>query len=270
MGEINCPQCGISLPQGAKFCHVCGCKIPEVPNPNTDINPNESQSANDNDFNVKDFTDIKSDEVIFGIKSGNIFKRAINIMFKPKSEWDAVAKETPRIPMLIFGYALIFSIITVVSMLIGYGLVGRRFHSIFGGFTWHRDFYSGTIESIVFILGAFTAIIVGALIINILAPAFKSEKNFGRALQLTTYSFTPVFFAGALYVLPFLSVLANLTGLYGIFVLLMGLPVMMKTPKNSQIGYFFASAGILFGIYYTVTWTTSAILFAIFSAIISF
>jgi len=259
MSEITCPQCQAAIKEGAKFCHVCGYKVPEEkPQPATEV-----------DVDLKTFTDVNSDEMLSGIKSGNIFKRAINIMFKPKSEWEAVAKETPKVPMLIFGYALIFTIIPVLSLIIGYGLVGRRI-SFFNYSHWETSFGTGILESFLFIIAAFAAIIIGAVIINALAPAFKSEKNLGRAMQLTVYSFTPVFFAGVFFSLPFLSFLAHLAGLYGIFVLLMGLPIVMKTPKNSQIGYFFASAGILFGIYWTVKWTFSFIFYAIYVAIAHF
>lgn len=259
MSKNSCPNCHTTIENGVKFCHVCGIKIPEE----------NSQTSPADDVDLKTFTDVNSDEVLTGIKSGNIFKRAINIMIKPKTEWDVVAKETPKIPMLIFGYSLIFTIIPVLSLLIGYGLVGQRIH-FFGYSHWETSFGTGILQSFVFIIAAFTAIIVGAVIINTLAPAFKSEKNLGRAMQLTVYSFTPVFFAGVFFTLPMLSVFAHLAGLYGIFILLMGLPVMMKTPKNVQIGYFFASAGILFGIYWTVKWTFSAIFYAIFAALAHF
>lgn len=259
MSEITCPQCHAALKDGAKFCHVCGYKIPEE----------NSQTSPADEVDMKTFTDVNSDEVLTGIKSGNIFKRAVNIMIKPGFEWDVVVKEKPKIPMLIFGYALIFTIIPVLSLLIGYGLVGRRIH-FFEYSHWETSFWTGILQSFVFIVAAFTAIIVGAVIINVLAPAFKSEKNLGRAMQLTVYSFTPVFFAGLFFMLPVLSDFANLAGLYGIFILLMGLHVVMKTPKNYQIGYFFASAGILFGIYWTVKWTFSAIFYAVFAAIAHF
>lgn len=252
MSEIVCPQCKATLKEGALFCHVCGYKMPEEPTPSQD-------SAEDKNIDVKYFTDVKPDEVITAVKSGNIFKRAINIMFKPKSEWEVVANEKPKVPMLIFGYSLILVLIPVISLILGYGLIGSKITAI-----WDNSFGAGFIKASIFFIAAFTAIIGGAVVINALAPAFKTEKNFGRAMQLITYSFTPVFFAGALFILPLISFLAHLAGLYGIFVLLMGLPIIMKTPKNHQIGYFFTSIGVLFGIFYTVKWT-----FSLFFSIIS-
>jgi hypothetical protein len=250
MHPLICPQCQTPLKEGAKFCHVCGYKIPEQEPPSQD-------TAKDKNIDIKDFTDVKPAEVFNAVKSGNIFTRAINIMFKPNTEWETVALEKPKVPMLIFGYSLILAIIPITSLILGYGLIGRRTHLNFGFIDetiWQRSFGTGFLEAFVFILAAFTAIIVGAVVINALAPAFKTEKNFGRAMQLTTYSFTPVFVAGTFFIVPFLSIIAHLAGLYGIFILLMGLPVVMKTPKNNQIGYFFASIGALYGIYYSIKW----------------
>ncbi len=252
MSEIICPQCKATLAEGAKFCHVCGYKL-------VDETAQSQDTSEDKTIDVKDFTDVHPEEVVTAIKSGNIFKRAINIMFRPKTEWEAVAAEKPRVPVLIFGYSLFFAIIPVTSLILGYGLFGRDI-----SVTWDNSFGIGFLQAFIFILAAFTAIIVGAVVINALAPAFGTEKNFGRAMQLTTYSFTPVFFAGVLFFFPFLSVLANLTGLYGVFVLLIGLPIVMKTPSNNQIGYFFTSIGVLSVIYFSLKWTLGLI-FVLFS-----
>ncbi len=258
MSELICPQCQAIMKEGALFCHVCGYKM-------QDSNTQNQDSEDDKNIDMKDFTDIKPDEVLSAVKSGNIFKRAINIMLKPKIEWEVVAKERPSVPLMIFGYTLIFSLISATFLLIGYGLVGRRIGFIFGSI-WQRSFGIGFLEAFVFILAAFSAIIVGAVVINALAPAFKTEKNFGRAMQLTTYSFTPMFFASVFFVLPLLSFLVYLAGLYGIFILLIGLPIALKTPKNTQIGYFFTSIGVMYGVFFSVKWIFGLIFWAIFRA----
>jgi len=258
MSEIICPQCKATLKEGAKFCHVCGYKMPEETTQSQD-------TAENKNIDMKDFTDVKPGEVLSAVKSGNIFKRAINIMLKPKSEWEVVAKEKPSVPMMIFGYSLIFSLISATLLIIGYGLVGRRISFIFGSM-WQRSFGIGFLEAFVFMLAALSAIIVGAVVINALAPAFRTEKNFGRAMQLTTYSFTPMFFASIFFVLPLLSFLVYLAGLYGIFILLIGLPIVLKTPKNTQIGYFFTSIGVMYGIFFSIKWIFGLVFWAIFRA----
>ncbi len=267
MNMFICPQCGATFKEGAKFCHICGYKVPEEPSQPAEEpeqeNPEPEQKSEpiDDHFDVETFTDVKSDEVFSAVKSGNIFKRAINIMFKPRQEWEAVALEKPRIPMLILGYALIFSIIPLVALMINnsfFGSIRFGFHFSFAGTIY------GLFHGLLFMLAAMAAIIVSAVIINALAPAFKTEKNLGRSMQLTAYSFTPMFFAAVFYIIPFMSFAVSLVGLYGIFLVLMGQPIVMKSPKNTQIGYFFTSIGILYGIFFTLFWTSSAILSVIY------
>ena len=200
------------------------------------------------------------------MKNGNIFKRAINIMFKPMQEWEAVAKEQPRIPMLILGYALIFSVIPLFSLIVGYGLVGER-NIYFFDYYWHTSLLKGIVNGTIFLIATFAAIIFSSIIVNMLAPSFKTEKNLGRAMQLITYSFTPMFFGGALFIIPLLSFLVYLIGLYGVFILLIGLPIILKTPKNTQIGYFFTSIGLLYGRFFSVYWIFKTIFWAIFFAV---
>ena len=260
MSEIVCPKCQAILKEGAKFCHVCGYKIPEETTQSQD-------SEEEKKIDVKDFTDVKPDEVLSAIKSGNIFNRAINIMFKPKSEWEVIANEKPRVPMLLFGYTFIYAIIPFITLIIGYGIIGER--RLFFVHYWYRSFFTGLMNGIIFVIAAVAAIILAAIFINMLAKEFKTEQNFGRAMQLTTYSFTPMFFAGAFFMLPFMSFLVYLLGLYGVFILLTGLPILLKTPKDSQIGYFLVSAGFLYGIFFLIYFVARVIFWAIYFAIAS-
>jgi hypothetical protein len=58
-----------------------------------------------------------------------------------------------------------------------------------------------------------------------------------RALKVTAYSYTPAWVAGILHIIPALGVLAALAGLYGLYLLYLGLPVLMRCPKDKSVGY---------------------------------
>ena len=62
------------------------------------------------------------------------------------------------------------------------------------------------------------------------SSSFGGERNFASAFKLAVYSLTPVWLAGIFLLLPGLRFLA-LTGVYGIYVLSLGLPHMMKSPE---------------------------------------
>src|ERR1019366_2975341 len=84
---------------------------------------------------------------------------------------------------------------------------------------------------------ALAAVFLVALLIDALAPTFGGEKNPLQALKLATFSYTPAWVAGVLHNIPALGVLVLLAGLYSLYVLYLGLPVLMKAPKEKAVGY---------------------------------
>jgi hypothetical protein len=71
---------------------------------------------------------------------------------------------------------------------------------------------------------------VMALIIDALAPTFQGQKNHPNALKLAVYSMTPAWLAGVFSLIPGLRPLSIL-GLYGLYLLRVGLPPLMKVPQ---------------------------------------
>jgi hypothetical protein len=76
-----------------------------------------------------------------------------------------------------------------------------------------------------------------ALVVDMLAPAFGGRHDSLAALKVTIYSFTPGWLAGAFNVVPILSVLAIAGALYGLYLLYLGLPVLMRCPANKSMSY---------------------------------
>jgi hypothetical protein len=77
---------------------------------------------------------------------------------------------------------------------------------------------------------------VVALIVDALAPTFSGRKNFESALKVTAYSYTPSWLCGFFLLIPGLRFLTIL-GLYGLYLLWLGLPALMKSPQDKAIGY---------------------------------
>jgi hypothetical protein len=75
-----------------------------------------------------------------------------------------------------------------------------------------------------------------ALIIDGLAPSFDGTKNQIQALKVAAYSATAGWLAGVFALIPGLRILGIL-GLYSLYLLYLGLPVLMKAPKEKALGY---------------------------------
>jgi len=81
-------------------------------------------------------------------------------------------------------------------------------------------------------------VLVVAFIVNALAPSFAGQKDSIQSLKVVTYSYTASWIAGIAVLLPGLGALIMLAGLvYGIYLLYLGLPVLMRAPPDKAVGY---------------------------------
>jgi hypothetical protein len=185
----------------------------------------------------------------------NLIDRAKKIMLSPKEEWAVIETESTDVATLVTGYLIPLALIAAVASFIGYGLIGV------GGFGYKIVSISlgiryGVISLVTTIAGAFIA----ALVINALSASFASRNDFRKALQLVVYSFTPMMVAGILYILPGLRMLPPLAGIYGLYLLYIGMKPLMQTPEDKVTSYFIVSLLVMIGVYIIL----GAILTAVF------
>lgn len=185
----------------------------------------------------------------------NIVERAKGIIVTPKTEWLVVAAEEPNIRQIVTEYVLPLALIPAIASVIGLGLIGRGMMSSFG---W------GIAMGLMQFAVAFVGVYASAFVVDFLAPKFGSQKNMGRAVQLVAYSYTPVWVAGILYVIPVLGALVILAGIYGLYLMYLGLPQTMRTPPDKVIGYLVVSVIAMIVIYWIISLILSSIIFGIF------
>ena len=234
-----CTSCGNELREGVKFCPSCGKPsqaetveqpksqppvAPPPPPPVYQAPPPVYQAPPQQSYN----------EPVYGnAKTSNLIQRVINILIKPKEEWHVVASEKPDATKLIVGYALILAAIPAIASFIKFGVIGVTFW----GYT-SRSIATGIQYGIVQLISAVLGAYLLAWVIDLLAPSFDSKKDFGRSLQLAVYSSTPQWVAGILLIFGTgISMLILVIGLYAIYLLAVGMPVLKNTPKEKVVGY---------------------------------
>jgi MFS family permease len=169
----------------------------------------------------------------------DLVARVQAIILKPKEEWVKIKAETTTVKDLFMSYALILAAIPAVAQFIGNALIGRRL-PFYGWYRWNIG--TALIYAIFMYVAALATVYILGLIIDALAPNFASQKNQLSAMKLAVFSMTPGWVAGALYIVPFLGILAALGSLYGLYVLYLGFSTpLMETPKDKVIGYFVVS-----------------------------
>jgi hypothetical protein len=147
------------------------------------------------------------------------------ILLAPATEWIEIERESETPGRLFVRYVAVLAAIPALARFVGSSLIG--------GYTPIVPGLIGAIGSYVF---ALALVVVTALIVDALAPTFDAQKNFRNAFKLAAYSFTPVWIAGAFLLVPGLNFLAIL-GLYGLYLLWVGLPLLLGVPREKAFPY---------------------------------
>jgi Yip1 domain len=164
----------------------------------------------------------------------SIVDRIKNICLTPTTEWPVIANEPSSTGSLIAGYVAPLAAVGAVAGFIGATIIGTNTF-LFG--TYRSSFALGLAAAVWSFIGAIIGVVIVGFIINALAPTFGAEQNSARAMKVAVYSFTPAWVAGVLRIIPALGVLAILGAFYGIYLLYLGLPALMKAPKEKAAGY---------------------------------
>ncbi len=271
-----CQKCGTPIKEGAKFCHVCGAsttqpiqppqQTPPPPPPTIPQQPQQPQQAyqqqqqqQQSQYQQQQNPYQNYNQGNYQAATSNIFTRAINIMFSPKKEWRAIELETPNTTSIILGYVLPLALIPAIFTILGYGLIGVKV-PYWGSFKSWQLGLSGGIASFI---STIASVYLTAFIVDLLAPSFKVQKNFGKAMQLVAYSFTPMWVAGIFNIFPSIRIIASLLGIYGLVLLYQGFEFTMKPSKDNTIGYYLATLGILIVSFFLLSFIMALILGAI-------
>ena len=98
-------------------------------------------------------------------------------------------------------------------------------------------------------------VFVMALIIDALAPNFGGQKSQINALKVIAYSLTAGWVASIATVIPVLGWIVAIVGsLYGIYLLYLGLPVLMKCPEDKAAIYLVVIVVVYLVLSWILTW----------------
>jgi hypothetical protein len=162
----------------------------------------------------------------------NLVDRVKRILLSPRTEWEVIDAEQTTPAALYTGYIGPLAAIGPIAGLIG--------DTVFG-----VPVPIGTIK--VPFGSALTGAVIGygltlagtyllARIIDALAPTFNAQRNQVQALKLAAYSLTAMWVAGIFALIPWLRPLA-LVGLYSLYLLHLGLPVLMQPLRERVFSY---------------------------------
>jgi hypothetical protein len=155
-----------------------------------------------------------------------LIERVKAILLTPRKEWPVIEQERATLSDLFLKYVAILAAIPEVAHLIGLSLIGAE----------RAPIVSALLRAVIAYLVTWAMVYVIAIVINLLAPRFGGTRNFSNALKLSVYSNTPLWLAGIFLLIPGLNFLLIL-GVYGLYLLWVGLPVLMQVRDERAFPY---------------------------------
>ena len=167
------------------------------------------------------------------MSANSLVVHAREILVHPQQEWEVIDREPASVAGLYRTYIAPLAAIGPIATLIGMSLFGVTL-PFFG--RYRAPFGSALASGVVRYALALGGVFVLALVIDALAPSFGGQRSRIQALKVAAYASTAAWLAGLFALVPALAILGIL-GLYSLYLLYLGLPVLMKVPKDKALAY---------------------------------
>jgi hypothetical protein len=163
----------------------------------------------------------------------NAILRVPTILTDPFAEWARIEKEPDDLAHLLLCYVAVLALIPAVFGFIGACFIGAV---VPGKGLVHASIFDGIFGAIFGYVLSFAAVALLGLLIDLLTPQFGGRRDYANAFRLAIYSYTPVWLTGIFLLLPGLRFLM-LTGFYGAYILMAGLPRLMNAPPEKTLNF---------------------------------
>ncbi|HPJ97330.1 MAG TPA: Yip1 family protein [Syntrophales bacterium] len=167
----------------------------------------------------------------------NLVERVKNILLSPVSEWEAIKGETHTVSGLFTQYAMILAAIPALAGLIGFSLIG----SSFGFGTLRLPIGYGLAYCVTSYILSLVGIYILAIVIDRLSPNFGASQDMAAALKIAVFSMTPYWIGGIFMLIPALSIITMIAGLYGLYLLFLGIKQLKDVPPEKLMTFFIIS-----------------------------
>lgn len=166
-------------------------------------------------------------------KAEFILSRAFGLMVKPDAEWAQIRDEKTNAASILLGYVAPLAAIPPLFGFIGQTAFGERI----GEQVIRPDLGQALISAVVAFSMSVALIYFLGILIKALADQFEADKDDLLSLKLAAYAPTPAFLSGIFALWPPVWWI----GLIGVglsaYLLLRGLPILVRTPKDRAMGY---------------------------------
>jgi hypothetical protein len=166
-------------------------------------------------------------------KAEFILSRAYGLLVKPDAEWAQIRDERTTPAAILMGYVAPLAAIPPAFGFVGQTLFGERI----GGQVVRVDLGQALTSGVIAFALSVALIYFLGVLINALADQFEADKDDLAALKVSAYAATPAFLSGIFALWPPIWWIGLIGMGLSAWLLLRGLPPLMKTPPDRAMGY---------------------------------
>jgi hypothetical protein len=225
-----CPKCNQPVADGARFCGSCGEPIGANPDATRPPRGPVGGAGATSSGGAAPGGSSPAWAGGLGAAAPGLIGRIKNIILTPRTEWPVIETEPTTIAQLYKGYVIPLAAFVALMSFVRISVIGIGF--------WRMPVLSGLAYALVrFVLGLLALYVVG-WVIDMLAPTFSGQRDRRQAVKTAAYAFTPGAIGAVFVLLGGIGALLQLAAaIWGIYVLYLGLPVLMRSPPEKAAGY---------------------------------
>ena len=171
-----------------------------------------------------------------GDQTAGMIDRIKRLLTGPAQEWPRIDAEPMTVKGIFMTWVIPLAAIGPIAHLIGMLVFGIGFL----GISYRPSIGVALGGAVTMYVLALIGTFVMALVIDWLAPNFGATKNPVSAMKVVAFSMTAAWIAGIFQIIPNLGWL-GLVGLYSLYLLWIGLPMLMKAPADKAPAYVIVS-----------------------------
>lgn len=233
----TCPKCNKPVAPNARFCGSCGQQIEAAAAAPATAQSSTGAAIGSPAAALAGSAAAATSKAWAAATASapGLLERIKNIVLTPKSEWPIIAPEPTTVSQLFVGYVMPLAALAALLGFVRMSVLGVS--TAFGG-GFRMPLASGLAYTVLMFGSALFGVFIVGIIINALSSTFSGQRDQRQAIKVAAYSLTPALLSSVLALSPILATLLQLlAGLYGIYVLSLGLPVLMQSPKEKAFGY---------------------------------
>jgi hypothetical protein len=190
-----------------------------------------------------------------------IIDRIKKILLSPKPEWEIIKNESLTINEMILKYALFLALIGPAAGFFGFIVVGVP--TLFGTFTLPFSF---ALKYLIFsYMFSIAGIFIVTFIIDMLAPNFGCVKDFTQSMKVVVFAYTASWLGGIFLIVPALSILSTIAGIYSLVLMYWGLETVKSVPKEKMTAYYIITLVVSIVVFILIGLLTNEIVFSGFN-----